>query len=397
MKRFIFIFAMLLCVFPSYAISKKKVLAQRNELVSKILKEYKFKSNFDSISVALQTAYYTKAKELIETTYAQHPNATDEYRKHIIGENKVWCFKIDDKLVVLDSSFGYTLFWHFEGPYLLKEYPEIIELDSLLIKKKCGSYRLKDRNSWIVMEWRKNIDFDSNIYHALERYTREMIEKEERLKKEKEAYKKEQQRQRAQTPRVRKFYSEEYCRHDNTKWSEWEKKDTKVIVKIDLERRYDRVIIDGYDYYAYPDPDAVDRWYLYYDFDLYQYFNHARLEKGKNGTYYLYIENTSETICYKLKIDDRDSPAVRAKLSLNEWIIGIWEGRDDGENYIAIYKDYIKMSLHRYQAVYNEIDGIKYQIDGNHIITNLKNGTITIDRSNGCLYFRGVKYTFKRR
>lgn len=414
MKRCIFIFVMLLCIFPSYAISKKKVLAQRNELISKILKDYKFKSNFDSISVALQTAYDTKAKEIIEKAYATYNGneyyiygkqvSTDEYRLYQIKNEEVDSIKLNDKLSLtfkgIHDKYKTDLFWYFEGPYLLKEYPEIREIDSLLSKKKLSNYRVgPNGNHEIVSKWKENIDFNPDIVAAVNKYkiekseekARLQKEKEERIQKEQEAKQREFQRVRNQTPKERIFYAVKYCEHDNTKWGEWKETNKKVSIVKDFGAVWDLISIDGSGYYA--KPSGIDKWDCYHEYYEKVRSCQARLIKNKNGRYQLYLDKESGTICYDL--EDRGNPAYRAKLSLYEWLIGTWEGKDDGYNYIDIYKGYIKMRLHRYEAVYDYINDIKYQIDGSQIITNLKNGTITIDRSNGCLYFRGVKYTFK--
>lgn len=408
MKRCIFIFAMLLCIFPSYAISKKELIYKSNELKNIILQEYKFKSNFDSISVVLQTAYNAKAKELIEKTYETYYEdrykignrrvSKDEYRLYQMrneGVGDVY-IKLNDTLSLsLSGAYKIDLFWYFEGPYLLKEYPEIREIDSLLSIKKLYDYKLGPKsNNAIVSKWMENINYKPSIDDAVERYNREKIEKEARLQKEKEAKQREFQRLRAQTPKKRTFYAVKSCEYDkNTKkWDDY--RNIKKLVVIEKERSgfLDYITIDYKGYYA--KPIDTDKWFCYTDNFQNNPVFQANLRKKENGSYQLYLyyfEGEEYGTCYFLE----SFSAVRAKMNLDEWIIGKWEGNDDGHSDIIIYNDRIAMNLHQYQDVYQILKGINYYIDGNKIQTNLNNGTITIDRNNGCLYFRGVKYRLK--
>lgn len=189
------------------------------------------------------------------------------------------------------------------------------------------------------------------------------------------------------------FKAVKYCHKSKSdpKWSKWEDVD-KVDKSVVLNSKY--IIICGNKYRAMEN-GAYD-WFID-EFDRGVYNASARLVDKGNGHYqlYLYFDNFSK--CYSLRDVETfatERSQKRSKMNNQEWILGTWKGKDDGYNYITIYQNTIKMRLHQYQAVYNYINNIEYQVDGNKIITNLDNGTITIDRSSDCLYFRGVRYSY---
>lgn len=191
----------------------------------------------------------------------------------------------------------------------------------------------------------------------------------------------------------RTFKAVKYCVLDNGKWGDWKNTEYKVIIekKIWSDNDYSEYItIRGTKYIA--KPQGTDKWICYLNE---QPVLNAHLDQRDNGSYVLYLRDANGATCLYLKLDDSNSPAARAKLSLDEWLIGSWEGGDDGYSYIHIYKDYINMRIHRYEAVYTNINDISYYVDEDQIITDLENITINIDRSNECLYFRGEKYKFK--
>lgn len=184
------------------------------------------------------------------------------------------------------------------------------------------------------------------------------------------------------------FKAVKYCHKSKSesKWSNWEDINKTVV----LNRDY--IKIGGIKY------QAMEEGSYYWSIDLRNcglYEASAKLVGKGNGHYqlYLYYDNFSE--CYSLRNADAfaaERSQKRSQLSNREWILARWKG--NGNNYIYIYKNTITMKLRPSQAYDQYIPNIEYQVDGNKIITNLDDGTITIDRSNGCLYFRGVRYSY---
>ncbi len=148
MQRILLLCLSLIYAFSSFAISKKTrlLLSQRDSLAAKIQKEYMWTTNFDSIkNNEIKQLYIDFDKRMEEVKkYSSARYSTDEadppkYVK-IFNEEKVESFRSEH---IYYPSFRHNYdsqkLWMIEERNIRAKYPEIEELDLLLIKKKCLS------------------------------------------------------------------------------------------------------------------------------------------------------------------------------------------------------------------------------------------------------------------
>ena len=226
MKRSILLVLFTLCITTTFAISKKKLIAQRDALTEKILTEVKFTTNFDNLNGRLESSLNQRCWELIDrmqgipaAAYHFEYLGAPDFMK-IPNEKKVDIFRYN--CIFYDNHPLHLRMprkeypqeeWEEEWKRIVFRYPEVIELDKQLIKKKCGTVF-----GAIKSCWDKNVDLTQP--HQLD-----LLKKYNQLQKEKvlEQYKrmyydKIDKKKKEREEQVRKHEKQVQYRKNNTDW-----------------------------------------------------------------------------------------------------------------------------------------------------------------------------------
>lgn len=238
MKRLLLICLLSVGTTASFAISKKKLLQQRDSLLEKIEKEYVFTTNFDSIKAKAIKDFYPDFNKLMENVkefsaaqYISRDEAPPKYM-HIWNEREVekfrqslvfrdWFINKNQALMKTPKNYiDYSSCWNLEWNQILSKYPEARNLDEALRKKK--THYIGSINSILRNRWERNFD---DVPSSLKEYIIEYNEKEKEdilhhykmMYRDHKAYEKEQSKKiREKEEQYRRSVSPQY----NSRWYE---------------------------------------------------------------------------------------------------------------------------------------------------------------------------------
>ncbi len=200
-----------MCITNSWAISKTKLLEQRDALVERIMSEYQFHTDFKGISNKLHNKFDSEFAEMMSKVrnekagqyrcervgppnYLHIPNekAVDEFRIKLICTNYYQSRPVVPSIGRPDNKY-----WESEWNTIERLYPEVTELNKKLIKKKCSTIR-----GIIYDKWISNFDLTMpSTKDLVEQYNQK--EKDEERNRLKQWYESEQA-SKANEERIRK-------------------------------------------------------------------------------------------------------------------------------------------------------------------------------------------------
>lgn len=196
MKKIIIICTLIICATNSWAISKKKLLEQRDALIEKIMSEYQFQTDFKGISKKLHNKFDSDFEEMmskvrnIEAGKYSYRREEPPYYLHIPNEKAVDEFRI--KLICTDYYPNRPVvprmfrpdrkYWVSEWDAIERLYPEVTELNKELNKKKCS-----DISVIIYAKWESNFNLTTpSIRDLVVKYNQK--EKDEVYNRYKQGY-----------------------------------------------------------------------------------------------------------------------------------------------------------------------------------------------------------------
>lgn len=209
-----------MCITNSWAISKKKLLEQRDTLVARIMSEYQFQTDFKGISNKLHNEFDSvfakimskvsdykagqyRCERLGPPNYLHIPNEkeVDEFRIKLICTNYYKAARDEVMPFVLMIGSPNRKYWDSEWNTIELLYPEVTELNKKLNKKKCSTII-----KIVYANWISNFDLTTpSTRDLVEQYNQK--EKEEVRNRYKQWYESEQA-SKANEERLRKANEE---------------------------------------------------------------------------------------------------------------------------------------------------------------------------------------------